>query len=79
MAYSSRKEELLAQANRKLEMLRWFVRLAKGRKVLTEKHYRFACSCLTESGRILGGWLKQAAVKHRRNRPRGGTSGFFRK
>ena len=36
-SYSRRKTELLARVNRKIEMLRWLVRLAKDRKVLPEK------------------------------------------
>ena len=38
-SYSQRKADLLARANRKIEMLRWLVRLAKDRKVLTEKQW----------------------------------------
>jgi hypothetical protein len=64
-SYSRRKTELLARANRKIEMLRWLVRLAKDRKVLTENQYLFACSGLTECGRMVGGWLKQSSGKER--------------
>ncbi len=62
-SYSRRKSDLLARANRKMEMLRWLVRLAKDRKVLTEKQYLFACKALAECGRMLGGWLKQSVGK----------------
>ena len=62
-SYSSTKAALLADANRKVETLRWLVRLAKDRKVLTERQYLFACQGLTECGRMLGGWLKQAQSK----------------
>ena len=62
-AYSRRKTELLSDANRKLEMLRWLMRLAKDRQVLTEKQYLFACQGLAECGRMVGGWLKQASGK----------------
>ncbi len=58
-SYSRRKADLLARVNRKIEMLRWLVRLAKDRKVLTEKQYLFACKGLAECGRD-GGWLAQA-------------------
>ena len=58
-AYSRRKTELLARANRKVEMLRWLVRLAKDRKVLTEKQYLFACKSLAECGRMVA---KESAV-----------------
>ncbi len=64
-SYSRRKTELLARANRKIEMLRWLMRLAKDRKVLTEKQYLFACKGLAECGRMVGGWLKQCSSKER--------------
>jgi hypothetical protein len=62
-AYSSEKQNLLAQANREIEVLRWLVRLAKDRKLLTQKQYLFACKGLAECGRMVGGWLKQSATK----------------
>ena len=64
-AYSPRKTELLARANRRIEMLRWLVRLAKDRKVLTERQYLFACKSLAGCGRMLGGWLKHSSGKER--------------
>jgi hypothetical protein len=62
-AYRPRKAELLAEANRNIEVLRWLVRLAKDRQLLTVRQYGFACKGLTECGRMVGGWLKQAAAK----------------
>jgi len=62
-AYRSSKAELLAEANRQVEVLRWLVRLAKDRGLLTVRQYGFACKGLTECGRMIGGWLKQAAAK----------------
>jgi hypothetical protein len=62
-AYRSRKAELLAEANRQIEMLRWLVRLAKDRGLFSLRQYGFACQGLTECGRMVGGWLKQAAAK----------------
>jgi len=62
-SYSRDKAKLLAAANRKVETLRWLVRLAKDRRVLTERQYLFACQGLAECGRMLGGWLKQAMSK----------------
>ena len=38
-SYSPRKGDLLARANRRIEMLRWLVRLAKDRSVLTRLSY----------------------------------------
>ena len=65
-AYRSRKAELLSAANRKLEMLRWLVRLAWDRNLLSGKQYEFCCRGLTEYGRMVGGWLKQATDKEAR-------------
>ena len=62
-AYGSRKAPLLAEANRHIEVLRWLMRLAKDRELLTVRQYGFACKGLTECGRMVGGWLKQAAAK----------------
>jgi len=64
-AYSSRKAEILAEVNRRIEVLRWLVRLAKDRKLLTSKQYQFACKGLAECGRMVGGWLKQSVQKER--------------
>jgi hypothetical protein len=63
----SRKAELLARANRELELLRWLVRLATERGLLTARQYRHAALALEESGRMLGGWQKQA--RGRRSAP----------
>jgi hypothetical protein len=65
-AYSSCKAELLATANRKLEMLRWLLRLARDRNLLSGKQCEFCCRGLTECGRMVGGWLKQATGKETR-------------
>jgi len=62
-SYRSKKADLLADANRQIEVLRWLVRLAKDRKLLTVRQYGFACKGLTECGRMVGGWLKQATAK----------------
>lgn len=55
------KVALLARANRELEVLRWLVRLAHERELLTARQLRYAALTLEECGRMLGGWLKQAA------------------
>ncbi len=57
---ASRKAGLLARANRELEVLRWLLRMAEVRRLLTARQYRFAWLGLAECGRMLGGWLKQA-------------------
>ncbi|NBV47377.1 MAG: hypothetical protein EBR86_17510 [Planctomycetia bacterium] len=38
-AWSQDKTAILAQANREMEVLRWLVRLAHDRKILTAKQY----------------------------------------
>ena len=57
-SYTRRKSELLRSANVKVEQLRWLVRLAKDRKVITPRQYEYSAGQLTECGRMLGGWLK---------------------
>jgi hypothetical protein len=49
-ANTDQKVQLLTRANRRIEMLRWLVHLAKDRNVLTEKQYLFACQRLAECG-----------------------------
>ena len=51
-SYRPRKAELLAEANRQIEVLRWLVRLAKDRELFTMRQYGFACKGLTECGRL---------------------------
>jgi len=70
-AYRPRKAELLGQANRNIEVLRWLVRLAKDRQLLSVRQYGFACKGLSECGRMVGGWLKQAAAKEGAGAPAG--------
>ena len=54
-AYSHRKADLLAGANRDIEVLRWLVRMATDRKVLTPRQYEHCCLSLAECGRMVGG------------------------
>jgi len=62
-AYSARKADLLSRANRDIEILRWLVRLARDRGLITMRQYGLACKGLTECERMVGGWLKQSAAK----------------
>ncbi|GJQ27726.1 MAG: hypothetical protein HBSAPP02_27580 [Phycisphaerae bacterium] len=64
-AYSARKVDLLARANRHIEVLRWLIRMATDRKLLTPRQYEYCCMGLNECGRMVGGWWKQAAAKER--------------
>ena len=58
-SYRRNKVKLLEDANRRLEVLRWLLRMATDRKVLTGKQYQYICEQLAECGRMIGGWLKQ--------------------
>jgi hypothetical protein len=60
-AYARDKAALLHTANRKIEMLRWLVRMAKDQTLFTARQYEFSCERLEECGRMTGGWLKQVA------------------
>jgi len=62
-AYAREKRELLATANRKIEMLRWLIRMAKDRTLFTGRQYEFICEKLEECGRMTGGWLKSVQKK----------------
>jgi hypothetical protein len=56
-AWSQDKTAILAQANREMEVLRWLVRLAHDRKILTAKQYEAAAEGIYECGRMVGGEL----------------------
>ena len=58
------KREQLSTANRKLEVLRWLMRLAHERQLLSGRQFAFSCEQMTECGRMLGGWIKQAGGSH---------------
>jgi uncharacterized protein (DUF1015 family) len=51
---------LLARANRDIEVMRWLIRMATDRKVLTPKQYEHCCMSLNECGRMVGGWAQLA-------------------
>ena len=59
-AYTTGKEELLAQANRKINTTRILLRLAKDLQLLSLDAYAFAAERLDEIGRMAGGWRKIA-------------------
>ncbi|MBM4013172.1 MAG: diversity-generating retroelement protein Avd [Planctomycetes bacterium] len=59
-AWSQDKTAILAQANREMEVLRWLVRLAHDRKILTAKQYEAAAEGIYECGRMVGGWQKDS-------------------
>jgi len=57
------KAPLLAQANRRIEAVRWPVRICKDRNLLSAAQFAFSCRSVEECGRMVGGWLKQASTK----------------
>jgi hypothetical protein len=57
-AYSTRKEEMLHEATRKINSVRYLLRLAKDLKLLTVDSYGFAAERLDEIGRMVGGWRR---------------------
>jgi hypothetical protein len=59
-SWSQDKTAILAQANREMEVLRWLVRLAHDRKILTAKQYEAAAEGIYECGRMVGGWQKDS-------------------
>lgn len=62
-AYTREKAHLLSTANRKMEVLRWLLRLCHERQLLTQKQYLHASGLLVECGRMCGGWLRQHAAR----------------
>lgn len=56
-----RKMELLSEANRKIEVTRWLVRLAADRNLISNRQFVHSCRCLEECGRMVGGWRRSVA------------------
>ena len=56
--YSRERTPLLNEANLKLEILRFHIRLAKDLHCLQVKSYGFAAKQIDEIGKLVGGWLK---------------------
>ena len=57
-AYSSQKKGLLDSANRKVNAVRYLLRLAKDLKLMTIDSYGLSAENLDEIGRMVGGWRK---------------------
>ena len=57
-----RKKDLLAEANRKIEVTRWLVRLAADRNLISNRQFVHSCRSLEEGGRMVGGWRKSLAT-----------------
>jgi hypothetical protein len=56
--YSRERKPLLRDANLKLEILRFQIRLAKDLQCLQVKSYGFATKQIDEIGKLVGGWLR---------------------
>jgi hypothetical protein len=59
--YSTDKSRALEQANRRVNSLRFLLRLAADLKLLGADSHEFAAAGLEEIGRMIGGWRKAAA------------------
>jgi len=57
-AAKERKRELLEESNRKIEVVRWLVRLVADRALISKRQFLHSARCLEECGRIVGGWVK---------------------
>ncbi|WP_043582399.1 diversity-generating retroelement protein Avd [Geminisphaera colitermitum] len=57
-SYTREKAELLRRVNVRVEKLRWLVRLAKDRRLITSRQYEYSAEQLTGCGKMLGGWIK---------------------
>jgi hypothetical protein len=62
-AYRKDKLELLTRANLRLKRLRWLLRLARERTLLTARREAFVAEQFTECGRMLGGWIRSCAPR----------------
>ena len=62
-AYSREKRDLLATANRKMEVVRWTVRMCKDRNLLSASQFTHSARGLNECGKMVGGWWKAEGKK----------------
>lgn len=56
-----RKRELLEEANRKIEVVRWLLRLCMDRNLISNRQFLFSAQGLEECGRMVGGWARSLA------------------
>lgn len=59
-----RKRELLEEANRKIEVVRWLVRLCMDRNLISNRQFLFSATGLEECGRMVGGWARSLNSKN---------------
>lgn len=62
-SYSREKRDLLATVNRKMEVVRWTVRMCKDRNLLSTAQFTHSARCLNECGKMVGGWWKAEGKK----------------
>ena len=58
--YSRAKNDLLIKINNKLDVLRALFQMSFKMKLLTEGQYEYISRELLESGKMVGGWFKNA-------------------
>ena len=58
-SYARAKGDLLHRANRRLERLRYLLRLSKDLKLMNLGQYEFAARAVVEIGSEVGGWIKR--------------------
>lgn len=58
---TAEKGDRLRLANRRIEVVRWTVRMAKDRNLLTASQFEHSAEELTVCGRMVGGWIKEVA------------------
>ena len=61
--YTHRRSRLLADVNLRLEILRFFLRLAFDLRYLDERRYEHAARAVDEVGRLVGGWMKAQSAQ----------------
>lgn len=67
--YSREKVPLLREINHRLEILRIFLRLANDRRLISIRQYEFICKEIDETGKMIGGWIKERTRNEARKKP----------
>ena len=60
--YTRKKDLILQRANIRLEKIRILLRLSHDCRYLSHKGYEQVMKTINETGRMLGGWLKQQDI-----------------
>ena len=58
--YTKNRISILKRINLRIEKLRQILRISHDRQYLAGNSFEYAMKCLTEAGRMTGGWIKQA-------------------